>query len=342
MKRRQAFSVLAGLGLSTFGLAGCGGGGGGLPDPTQAPNSNSDPAQARIETGDLERFAAVFRAESPGFADLQNRLQTAYLDVGSPGLKAFASSRIGSAAQLAQTIRAVPEFYAQSLPQMLRLGSDPQVAARIRAAFADLKARLPEVVFPPTYFVVGRLNTGGTVSAEGILIGAEFFGDGPGVAALAPSRFVRDNLHPPQEAALLVAHELVHVLQLRAGGLQAKSNRTLLDQALLEGSADFIGALISGASYNRFLADWADPREAQVWAEFRAEMNGTDTSRWLRNQTESSGDRPGDLAYYVGMRITQAYYLRQADKSQALRDIIGMKDGAPFLEASAYAAKFSA
>jgi hypothetical protein len=54
-------------------------------------------------------------------------------------------------------------------------------------------------------------------------------------------------------------------------------------------------------------------------------MSGKDISRWLYNGTESE-DRPGDLGYYVGYKITEAYYNRAADKRQAVREILEIKD----------------
>jgi len=67
-------------------------------------------------------------------------------------------------------------------------------------------------------------------------------------------------------------------------------------------------------------------------------MNGTDVSRWLYNQGSSTAtaNRPGDLGYFVGYRIVEAYYLKQTDKAAALRDIIEIKDATDFLARSGY------
>lgn len=77
-------------------------------------------------------------------------------------------------------------------------------------------------------------------------------------------------------------------------------------------------------------------REATLWAEFRAEMNGTDTSRWLYNQGSATASRPGDLGYFIGYRIARAYYLKATDKRAALREIIEVSDATAFLTASGY------
>jgi uncharacterized protein YjaZ len=67
-------------------------------------------------------------------------------------------------------------------------------------------------------------------------------------------------------------------------------------------------------------------------------MNGSDISQWLYNggSITASSTRPADLGYYVGYRITQSYYARQADKRRALKDILQIGDFAKFLQASGY------
>jgi uncharacterized protein YjaZ len=136
---------------------------------------------------------------------------------------------------------------------------------------------------------------------------------------------------------MIVAHEHVHILQGRAGGIFGRPNKNLLELSLIEGSADFIGELVSGGNINARIRGYALPREAQLWSEFRADMRGTDVSRWLYNQGASTGDRPGDLGYFVGYRIAESYYNRTADKRAAVRAIIEISDAEQFLTQSGYA-----
>lgn len=105
----------------------------------------------------------------------------------------------------------------------------------------------------------------------------------------------------------------------------------------MEGGADFIGSLSSGGNINAWIATWALPREAALFAEFKTSMHGTDVSRWLYNQGSPPPDRPGDLGYFIGYRIAEAYYNKAADKTAALRDIIEMRDADDFLTRSGYA-----
>ena len=70
-------------------------------------------------------------------------------------------------------------------------------------------------------------------------------------------------------------------------------------------------------------------------------MNGKDTSNWLY-QGDKAKDKPADLGYYVGYKIAESYYNRAADKKQAIKDILDIKDFNGFLKASGYDEKFSA
>jgi hypothetical protein len=47
-------------------------------------------------------------------------------------------------------------------------------------------------------------------------------------------------------------------------------------------------------------------------------------------------NRPADLGYYIGYKISQAYYYNATDKKQAIIDIIDMDDPVNFLQKSAY------
>ncbi len=44
------------------------------------------------------------------------------------------------------------------------------------ASFKKLKEIYPDAVFPNVYFIVGRMNAGGTVTFKGLLIGIDMYG----------------------------------------------------------------------------------------------------------------------------------------------------------------------
>jgi len=211
--------------------------------------------------------------------------------------------------------------------------------ARIRANYATIKSLYPPAVFPPVTLLIGRFSTGGTTSASGMLIGSEFYSTTASTPLDELQQFQHDNVKPVDSLPLIVAHEHAHILQMNAtNGLFSHGSRTLLEQALLEGGADFIGERSSGGNINGRLWAFAIPVEASLWQQFKAAMHGTDVSRWLYNQGTSNATptHPGDLGYFIGYRIAEAYYAKQADKGAALRDIIGIGNAEDFLARSGY------
>jgi hypothetical protein len=203
----------------------------------------------------------------------------------------------------------------------------------IKASFRKLKELYPAAIFPDVYFLIGVMNSGGTNTDKGLLIGTEMYG----ITKQTPYEELTDwhkaVLKSIEAIPHIVAHELIHHEQ------KSRGNNTLLSQSIREGSADFIAEMISGGNINDHLHTYGNPRERELWIEFQKEMNGKDYSHWLY-QGDKSKDRPADLGYYVGYKICEAYYKQAADKKLAIKDILEIKDFNQFLVASRYAEKF--
>jgi hypothetical protein len=279
------------------------------------PSTASTPSKARTGEQDLTRvidtdvrlFWRVVDDAAP--AALAARLERDYLDAGSDALRDFIPGRIVSAARLADAVTTQRARY-EGVRQATLAASAAEPA--IRAVFRAMRSLYADAVLPDVYFVIGRFNTGGTSSAHGILIGAEMY---------------------PSHDALphIVAHELAHAQQRP---LPSSTRRTLLAQSIIEGSADFVAELISGAHVNPAAHAYGRTHEAELWADFTRVMHGTDVSDWLYR--DPPGERPPDLGYFIGYRIAEAYYVRAADKAAALRVIFTIEDPDGFLSASGY------
>lgn len=325
---RRSFSATTGV-VALLLTAACG-------DST-APSFDfaKTPAGAQFITTDADRF---WRA----YANGGTAYQTQYLDSATTALREFAASRTVTAASLQQMTTSYKAYF-DALRPWWNGGRNNDVAfATIRSNYARLAAILPEATFPPVHFVVGRFSTGGTVNARGIIIGTEFFG----TDAFAPmdqlNAFGRNNQKSWRaDLPLMVAHEHTHLLQMAAGTTSSNTGATLLARALNEGGAEFVGSLAAGAPlFVKFFSVWQQ-REREFFTAFMAERNGTDVSRWLYNQSgiadNANAPWPGDLGYFMGFRIAQAYYNRATDKTRALREIIAAKDPEAILTASGYA-----
>jgi hypothetical protein len=266
----------------------------------------ADPDSAALITSDIELFWDMY--DRAPRERLEVWLRREYLNRGTQGLRDFIRGRILSAVDLAARIRNDRSRYEAARPSTERVY---EMESQIRATFHALKTRYPDAVFPNVYFVVGRFNTGGTVSAAGLLIGAEMYPD-------------------PVRLPMIVAHELIHYQQPPGG-----ESLTLLEQAFREGSADFVGELISGQRMNAAAQEYGRAHEAALWAEFRLVMHGIDAAGWLYGSPPPG--RPADLGYFIGYRIAEAYYAQTADKAAALRDILRVRDVERILAASGYA-----
>jgi hypothetical protein len=291
---------------------------------------NRDPDAAELVFSDLDLFWKAYDAAKPG--NRAQVLRAEYLEKGSVGLKEFLRVRIRSAENLAATIDKHPKYYAA-----LRDPSRKPAAHKdaIRASFHKLKELYEPAVFPNVYFVIGSMNSGGTITDTGLLIGLDMYGMNKNAPVEELGPWHRAVLRPIKEIPYIVAHELIHYQQK-----YPKDNSTLLAKAICEGSADFVGELISGGMINAHLHTYGNPREHELWAEFKQEMDGKDLSKWLF-QGDAAKGRPADLGYYVGYKICASYYKQAADKKGAIRAILEIKDFKDFLKASKYESKFA-
>ena len=327
--RRASTTTPLWITLGFVALAACG-----SDTPTAPATVTADPEQAVFVTSDIEHFWKAF--DDGGANGVPAPFQTEYLDRASPGLKDFISSRNVTAASLALMVRTYPRYFADIRAATLRLATDDDVQGRIREGYRKIRDMYAPAVFPPVTFLIGRFSTGGTTSSNGMLVGLEFYATSESTPLDELAPFQRDNVHPLDSLPVIVAHEHTHILQARAGGIAAHRNKTLLDQSLAEGSADFVAYLITGGNINARLRSYALPREHDLWAEFKVAMHGTDWSQWLYNQGNETTSRPGDLGYFIGYRIAEAFYERATDKRAALEAIIEVGDSDTFLAESGY------
>lgn len=298
-----------------------------IPKYGRLPSSNPD--DVRLVTSDIRNF---WRAYDSFGADKLAIFQSEYFDRGSYGLREFTRLRIQSAANLLATVQSRPRYYASIRESTLKVES---MKSGILASFHKLKSLYPGAVFPDVYFLIGVMNSGGTTTGRGLLIGTEMYG----LTDQSPHEELTDwhktVLKSIDAIPQIVTHELIHYQQK-----YPKGKRTLLDQAITEGSADFIAELAAGAKLNPQLHAYGDPRERELWADFQKDMSGADTSGWLYQGDKAKG-HPADLGYYVGYKICEAYYAHAVDKRRAIRDILEIKNFNQFLVASRYGERFS-
>ena len=271
-----------------------------------------NPEEAVFHTEDITLFWNVYDKTKPEGATFQKL----YVEAGSVGLKAFVPNRIESGKNLVKVMKSNSAYYPSIRESSLSIADKKE---RFYECFVTLKSIYPEAVFPDVYFVIGAKNSGGTTFSGGLIIGAEMFGK------------ENDTIPAPLDIDLVdevVAHELIHFQQ------HYTKDNSLLAQSIREGSADFIAELIAGSHSNKKIYMYGDAHEQELWKEFQSRMLANDWNGWLYYQKDKS--RPKDLGYWMGYKITKAYYDKASDKKEAIREILNIQDFKSFLEKSGY------
>lgn len=294
------------------------------------------PADAVLIGDDIPRFWAAYD-EGRAHDDLATSLDRGYRAPASRQLASFFERRIGSIGALVETVDRNRGYYESVRGTTLLAASGGEWWSDARAAFEVLEAIEPAAVHPPVALVIGRMNSGGTTSRSGILIGLELYSRTVSSPLDTLTPFERAVVQSPERLASLVVHEHAHVQQEALGTLRSGDGRTLLERALFEGIAELVAEELTGAlALNVESEAYGRANEATLWAEFQADMAGTDISRWLYDVGRDP-ERPGDLGYFVGARIARAYVDARGDRDAAIRELLRASDAVAILDASGYA-----
>jgi hypothetical protein len=269
-----------------------------------------------IQIDDVTLFYKVY--DAAGGHPTAEQLQHDYLDAGSEGLHVLAKIRNVTGARIADTLAKRPEIYADAKRCTAML---PHARERLVAALDKLAELYPEAKFPPVTIAIGRGKPVGVGSpATGVQIGLE---------ALCATTWMNPNVE--DRFVHVIAHEFTHVQQSQK--LDDDPNPTVLEASLIEGGAEFVAEIISGAPGYTYFGPMVTGHEKEIETAFVADEDNRDLSHWLYNST---ADKPADLGYWVGYRIMKSYYQHAADKRQAFRDIIQMSDPKAFLAKSGW------
>jgi hypothetical protein len=269
-----------------------------------------------IHIEDVALFFKVYDAASG--RPTAEQLQRDYLDAGSDGLRQFAKMRNTTAARIAEAIAKQPQIYSDARRCLKVL---PRVRERVATALGTLHDLYPEARFPPITIAVGR--------GRPVAVGSPVTGIQIGLEALCATDWMNPDVE--DRFVYVIAHEYAHVQQVPE--LVDKEHPTVLEASLMEGAAELTAELIAGKVAYSHLAARTMGLEKDIEIAFAVDQDKSDLSSWLYNTTP---DKPGDLGYWVGYRITKTYYQRASDNRQALRDILEMSDPKSFLAESGW------
>lgn len=308
-----------------------------IPASAQERPVPADPLTVEIQIEDAIRFSHLF-AKSDGKPSAQE-LQKQYINPGSYGITVFTPNRIVDGEKLAKAIAADPQMYLSAintcLPVVKAANSD------LRSIYLGMQGALPDAKLPQVYVLIGAGNSGGTAVAGAQVLGLE---------TLCKISDTPEDLR--QTLRHFFAHETVHALQQDAGLTFGQDD--LLHNILAEGAADFIARLVTGEEPDSVRAAWAEPREAELWKQFltdieltrEAEHHNDDGTpegrafrRWIGNYGNAPDGWPGELGYWIGLRIWERYYATASDKHAVLQEMLSIKSPRKILQSGSLSAR---
>lgn len=272
-----------------------------------------------IQTGDVDRFYRLY--DATGGQPTAEQVQRDYLDGGSPGLRHLLAVRNVNADNIAKAAANNPDLYVEARTCLAAL---PRVRERLDQVFGRLVELYPEAQRPPVTVLISRGKPMAIAGpGDGVQISLEAICSGPGAKYFDAD--IDDRL------VHVMAHEYIHVQQ--APELADKTEPTVLERALIEGVAEFVGENISGRVASTAVFASVKGRELEIETRFAADLDKTDLSAWFDNTT---AEDVGQLGYWVGYRIARASYVNASDKPAALRRMIQMTDARAFLAESGW------
>jgi hypothetical protein len=296
------------------------------------PTYSTNPKRLKIIDSDVHNFWKAYDLAEKDPLNAEKIYMNNYINKGTMALQYYYINKINNINNFVYMHNLKKKYYATIRKNTLKA---TEFKARYQESFINLKKIYSEAIFPPVYFVIGKLRSAGTASSEGLILGIDQACMSLSADTTELSDWEKANISTFENLPYTVAHELIHFQQ---GGMA--SDTTLLKAAILEGMADFIGELISGKSANQSLLVYGKGKEQEIWKDFKKEMYLDRAYNWVGNGEQKNSDKPSDLGYWVGYQICKAYYEQAKNKKKAIYEMLHIKDYRTFLEQSKLDEKF--
>ncbi len=269
-----------------------------------------------IITSDIDNFWVAYDSiqKTSSHSKKLALINQLYIEKGTEGLKAFMKLRDYNDSLYVELIDKHPLFWNSIRPNTLSVKTR---VAEFENSILRLREIYPELRDAVMYFTIGGLRSGGTVSENMSLVGAE-------IATATPSTDVSDlnndwlkNVFAGQSLDNIVSlniHEYIHTQQKPYRG-----NR-LLNQTIKEGSCDFIAELAMEKPWQSKYVTYGKAHLPILKENFKADMFSNDFSDWLYNGVQKG--EGADMGYFIGYEICKSYYNQAEDKIQAVKDIV--------------------
>jgi len=276
---------------------------------------------------DADNFAQIAKHNLVISSEL---IQVNYIDVGSLGIDIFTPGRIIDASNMSSEINKSRSDYNKAIN--ICLPAAKELKKEAEAMLHRVKKFMGQTEAAPVYLLFGANNSGGTASDKGLSLGLEVL-----------CRFADTKEQFKDVLMAFIAHEIVHVYQYQARLYSNTTNTvssTLLDAALVEGTADFVANIMLGkiSEPERERHEYGLNNEMKVWLDFKEAMKKKDFTGWF--YSKGINGSPNDMGYWVGKRIAESYYENSKDKEKAIYTLLTLGSAKEILAASLYPTRF--
>jgi hypothetical protein len=270
-----------------------------------------------IYTIDIENFYKSYDLAIKDTANALKIFEENYFEKGTIGLDDFYKFKIKDKRKFVEKVLKGKDFYSSIRQELSNVSIYEDT---IKSNVIKFKELYPKAKFGNLYFVVGRLNSNGTISKNGLIIGTELLSK-TNKNSNSWNKELQNWVLEFNHIPITVFHEMIHFNQK---GMKQEDN--LLSYSLHEGSAEFLTELFTGktdGNYLKFIG-----RELIIWNDFKKEMNLNVFNSW---RDENEPLRPRNALYWTGYLICKSYYENSEDKKQAIYDILNIKNNKDLL-----------
>lgn len=296
------------------------------------PVYTTNPKSVKIIDTDVINFWKAYDLVEKDSTNAEKIYSENYIDKGTMALQFYYLNKILTVNNFVYIHNLKKKYYSSIRTNTLKVSP---LKPTFQKSFVKLKKIYPEAIFPPIYFVIGKLNSAGTVSSDGLILAIDQASLSETADTTELNTWEKNNISKFSDLRYTVAHELIHYEQKGMAG-----DTTLLSASIKEGMADFIGELISGKTANERLKKFAKGKEKSIWSDFTKEMYLDRAYNWIANSDQETAEKPADLGYWVGYQICKAYYEQAKSKRKAIYEMLHIQDYKKFLEQSNIEGKY--
>lgn len=279
--------------------------------------------------------------EAKTYKDTLQILNEYYFDRSSTGLQTyFKYERNTNKRDLEQAyykvIKSYPKYF-ESQKQLLLESKNHTSTYTIY--LNKIKEVYPQAKFQPTYFSIGFFNTPGQmIYPNTVFIGLEasLKTDSTDYSEFS-ERFawLKQEQGDYKSLGYTIVHEQLHTFQN-----SDPDDFTILTQTITEGAAVFLTAYfcgeasLVGSGIDQAMVDYEKENQTTVWKEFQQDLDTSEnSSAWFWNEDSKY---PYSMGYYMGYLICKSFYEKSADKEEALKTLIEVKNPVSIYEQSSY------